>query len=131
MLRLLYFYFLWICLCTSCFAGQNHPEKWYQDKWCAERKGKTEVVLKDMTRCDCLTETHAIEFDFGYKWAEAIGQALHYSLQTGKKAGIVLIIKSPKDQIYWTRLTLIINHYNLTIDTWPLKTQNLIRLLPH
>jgi hypothetical protein len=43
------------------------------------------VVLPDGTRCDCLTDTHAIEFDFGNKWAEAIGQSAYYALQTGKK----------------------------------------------
>jgi hypothetical protein len=34
-------------------------EKYYQEKWCAEQSGKTEVVLPDRTRCDCLTKTHA------------------------------------------------------------------------
>lgn len=27
--------------------------------------GQIEVILQDGTRSDCLTETHAIEFDFG------------------------------------------------------------------
>jgi len=65
----------------------------YQEKWCTEHGGQVEVVLPDRTRCDCLTETHAIEFDFGKKWAEAIGQALYYAIQTGKKPGIVLILE--------------------------------------
>jgi hypothetical protein len=30
-----------------------------------------EVVMKDGTRCDILTATHAIEVDFAKKWAEA------------------------------------------------------------
>ena len=38
------------------------------------------MVLPDGTRCDCLTDTHAIEFDFGSNWAEAIGQSAHYKL---------------------------------------------------
>ena len=46
-------------------AKREHPEKWYQQKWCEEKNGQVEVVLPDGTRCDCLTETHAIEFDFG------------------------------------------------------------------
>jgi len=29
--------------------------------------------LPDKTRIDCLTTTHAVEHDFGSKWAEAIG----------------------------------------------------------
>jgi len=47
------------------FAKREHPEKWYQAKWCEEQKGRVEVVLPDGTRCDCVTDTHAIEFDFG------------------------------------------------------------------
>jgi hypothetical protein len=61
-------------------------------------------VLPDGTRCDCLTDTHAIEFDFGNKWAEAVGQSAYYALQTQKKAGIVLILESPKDIKFWIRL---------------------------
>jgi hypothetical protein len=32
------------------------------------------VILPDGTRCDCLANTRAIEFDVGSKSAEAIGQ---------------------------------------------------------
>ncbi len=56
--------------------------------------GQIEYRLSDKTRVDCLTDTHAIEYDFQHKWAEAIGQSLHYSLMTGKKAGITLICKN-------------------------------------
>ena len=46
-------------------AKREHPEKWYQERWCREQGGQIEVVLPDRTRCDCVTDTHAIEFDFG------------------------------------------------------------------
>jgi hypothetical protein len=42
----------------------------------------TEFVNPDQTRTDCISDTHAIEVDFSSKWAEAIGQALHYALWT-------------------------------------------------
>ncbi len=103
---------------SSVFAAHVHKEKYYQEKWCSEHHGQTEVVLSDKTRADCITETHAIEFDFGKKWAESLGQALYYSLQTGKKAGIVLILESPKDRKYFIRLNSTIQHFNLPIDTW-------------
>ncbi|WP_051284319.1 hypothetical protein [Desulforegula conservatrix] len=80
-----------IFISSAALAGHLHPEKWYQNKWCDEQKGKSEVVLPDRTRCDCITDVNAVEFDFGKKWAEAIGQSLYYSLQTGKRAGVVLI----------------------------------------
>jgi hypothetical protein len=76
------------------------------------------VVLLDKTRCDCVTDTHAIEFDFGSGWAESIGQGLHYSALSKKKAGIVLILEIMKDRKYWIRLTTTIQHsiliYQLT-----------------
>ncbi len=102
-------------------AKREHPEKWYQQKWCEAQKGQVEVVLPDGTRCDCVTDTHAIEFDFGNKWTEAVGQSLYYSLQPGKKAGIVLILETMKDRKYWIRLNTTIEHFNLPIDTWSIK----------
>ena len=54
--------------------------------------------MPDGTRCDILTDTHAIEVDFADKWAEAIGQSLKYAMQTGKKAGIVLKLKDRGDE---------------------------------
>lgn len=94
------------------------PEKHYQEQWCQQQGGQAEVVLDDKTRADCITATHAIEFDFGKKWAEAIGQALYYSLQTGKRAGVVLIIDGPNDRKHWIRLNSTIQHFKLPIDTW-------------
>lgn len=99
-------------------AAERYPEKYYQAAWCAEQGGQAEVVLADKTRADCLTATHAIEFDFGSKWAEAIGQSLYYSLQTGKRAGIVLILEDQQDRVYWLRLNSTIQHFRLPIDTW-------------
>ena len=103
---------------TLLLAKREHPEKWYQEQWCGANKGKVEVVLPDGTRCDCLTDTHAIEFDFGSNWAEAIGQSAYYALQTGKKGGVVLILETMKDRKYWIRLNTTIEHFNLPIDTW-------------
>jgi hypothetical protein len=57
-------------------AKREHPEKWYREQWCKAHKGQVEIALPDGTRCDCVTDTHAIEFDFGSKWAEAVGQRI-------------------------------------------------------
>jgi hypothetical protein len=51
------------------------------------------VALPDGTRCDCVTDTNAIEFDFGNNLAEAVGQSSYYSIQAKKRAGIVLILE--------------------------------------
>lgn len=99
-------------------SAQAFPEKHYQEAWCQEHGGQAEAVLADGTRADCITATHAVEHDFGKKWGEAIGQSLYYSLQTGKRAGVVLILDGPKDRKYWIRLNSTIQHFSLPIDTW-------------
>jgi hypothetical protein len=106
------------CFLSPAEAKHTNPEKYYQEKWCAEQLGEVEVVLPDLTRCDCLTSSNAVEFDFGNKWAEAIGQSLYYSIQTGKKAGIALILEKPSDYKYWIRLNTVIAENDLKIDTW-------------
>lgn len=99
-------------------AAHTHPEKWYQEKWCADQKGEAEVRLPDATRVDCITTGSAIEFDFAHKWYEAVGQALYYGTKTGKRPGVVLILESQKDRTYFKRMNDTINHYKLPIDTW-------------
>ena len=75
------------------FYGKQ-SERYYQEKFAQEIGGQVEVVMKDGTRCDILTSTHAIEVDFARKWAEAIGQSLHYALHTGKRPAVALIVLS-------------------------------------
>ena len=102
-----------------CLAKQ--PESHYQRKWCEAQHGRTEVRLPDRTRVDCILDTHAVEVDFARKWAEAIGQSLHYSRMTGKRAGILLIMLSPKDQKHLDRLLNVVQHFNLPIDVFTIE----------
>jgi hypothetical protein len=115
--KILIIIFIFISI-TPTTATAKKLEKEYQKEWCEKHNGQTEFVLPDKTRCDCLTTKNAIEFDFGKKWAEAIGQSLYYSLQTGKRAGIVLILETPKDRKFWLRLNTTIDNFKLPIDTW-------------
>ena len=101
---------------ASACAGSFGSEKDYQLTWCIN--GATEYRLEDRTRVDCLTDRHAIEFDFAPKWAEALGQSLHYSRMTGKRAGIVLIYRKPADRRYLERLNAVIEQHQLPIDVW-------------
>lgn len=89
----------------------------YQALWCDAHNGKREVVLSDDTRVDCVTDTHVIEFDFGHKWAEAIGQALHYGALTGKRSGVVLIVTSSELR-YVKRVREVAEYYKLPLDVW-------------
>lgn len=99
----------------SVFTSTAHAknEKFYQNKHCT---GKLEVRLKDRTRIDCETTHFAIEYDFASKWAEAIGQSLHYARMTGKLPGIVLIVEdAAKDCKYVRRLLSNVDHYMIPI----------------
>jgi len=101
--------------CTTASAKHLYPEKYYQQHWCSKNLGQSEVKLIDDTRIDCLTKTHAIEFDFASKWAEAIGQSLHYSRMSGKNAGIVLIIEKNSDYKYFNKIKPLCEQHNITL----------------
>ncbi len=102
-------------------ANAKKHERDYQREWC---KGQTEYVLPDRSRVDCLTDTHAIEFDFARKWAESVGQALYYSFATGKQGGVVLILESPKDRRHLQKLYSVINENDLKISVWVIEGWN-------
>lgn len=99
-------------------AEGKKNEAFYRDAWAKANGGTTEVQMGDKTRCDIVTKTHAIEVEWANKWAEGIGQALWYSFQTNKKAGIVIIMSSEKDKKHLMRLRSLIAGKNLNIDVW-------------
>lgn len=86
----------WILLVPMvCLAAEAD----YQRVWCEAASGQMEVILPDRTRIDCETADEVVEFDFDYKWAEGLGQALHYSRMTGKRGRVVLIGDKNADKI--------------------------------
>lgn len=98
-------------------SSKLHKEAVYQTKWCDAMCGISEYQLNDKTRVDCLTKTHAIEFDFAEKVYEGIGQSLYYSIKTQKKPGIVLIVEQPqKEEKYINRMKQVAD--NNGIDCW-------------
>lgn len=103
-----------------CHAKRLYNEAYYQNTWCSRWNGITEYKLPDYTRVDCLTKNYAVEFDFAKKWAEAVGQAIHYGQMTGKKPAIILIIERPKDFVYYDRLKKICAAQGITL--WYMKS---------
>lgn len=112
------FLFVILLFSLSANAARLHTEAYYQDIWCLDHDGETSVKMPIGTFADCITTSHAIEFDFADKWAEAIGQALHYAQQTNKRAGIVLILEESDDERFWDRLRVTIQNTQLPIDVW-------------
>ena len=97
--------------------SHKHNEASYQQAWCSMHNGITEYENSDKTRVDCLTATHAVEFDFSNKWAESVGQALHYGVMTGKKPMVVLILENPKHQkVYYDRVLRLSKIYNFDVE---------------
>jgi len=88
----------------------NHPiaptvtqgERWHAKELAAKFNAEIEVVLYDDSRVDLLSETHAFEIDWAPKHAEAIGQAVHYSLITDRKPGVILLLTDPATE--WRHL---------------------------
>lgn len=107
---------LFLCSLTVMAKPLKHTEKYYQEIWCNAYDGKMEVVMENGSRCDCLTEDNAAEFDFAHKWAESVGQSLNYSQQTGKRAGIVLIAEKMGDMQYVEIVQELVEKFNLPID---------------
>ena len=111
-----------LLLTVSLQAKHLHYEKVYQKNFCNKMHGQIEYILDDKTRVDCLTASYAIEVDFAPKWAESIGQALYYSIKTGKRAGVLLILEHPqKDRKYLGRLERVAEDHNITV--WTIDSQ--------
>lgn len=75
--------------------------------------------LSDGSECDVLTDTHAWEIDFAEKWAEAIGQSLHYAEITNKKPGIVLITDNGKDWQCLVRCARLCGKLGIELRVYP------------
>lgn len=113
--RTLLFLFL---LVAPVSAARLQPEAAYQQAWCDEQGGQVEVIQSDGTRVDCLLPEYAIEFDFADKWAEAIGQALHYSHMTARDGGIVLIVEDQSALRHANKLLSTIYAHRLPLRVW-------------
>ena len=112
----------WLLLISFASSAVASGEVEYQRATCNGVVGATlrdKVSGKVIGYVDCLTETHAIEYDWanGTKIYEAIGQALYYAMHTGRRAGIILIRSDDAaSDRYVSRARSIIEHYGLPID---------------
>lgn len=124
---------LFILLCFS-VQGQEavvkKNERYYQLLSAAHLKGETEVVLEDKTRVDVLTDKVAYEVDWASKWAEGIGQSLHYSAMTGKHAGLILIVKQKEDYRHVVKVTniILVKSLNIVLYVYDVEKGTLIKV---
>jgi len=110
-------------------SGHLMSEKEYQHEMCTAWLGEEEFTLDDHTRVDCLTADLAVEFDFAEKWAESLGQALHYGRKTGRAPTIALIIESPADLKYLDHLIELKRFYRLNVQIKKIMKPEVAKLL--
>ena len=103
------FVFLFTC---QTHAANLHKESVYRDAWC---KGETEVRMPNGNRADCVTKNYAVEVELAKKYHEAVGQALDYAMQTGKKPAIVLIIETERDWRYYNKLKPLAHKHGIRV----------------
>ena len=111
-------FLLIILFFLSFSANAIEKEEFYSNKFCEELAGQSQFKLKDLSRVDCLTETHAFEVDWadGMKVYEAIGQSLYYASQTGKKPGILLLIRKDNSEKHIRKIKEVIRYFDLDIE---------------
>ena len=90
--RELVLFFVVVALLAGAKAAFAKSEHEYQATLCADME-RSVFIQKSGTQADCVSADLAIEIDFSGKWAEAIGQAMHYAAVLRRKIGIILICK--------------------------------------
>jgi hypothetical protein len=65
-------------------------------------------------RVDLVTEEYAFEIEWANKWKQSIGQSIWYGLQTYKKPGIILLLRSKEDYKYFIQLNTALEYAHLS-----------------
>jgi hypothetical protein len=112
-----YLLFIMLLIPMSCFATSYQPLEEYQAEWCAKNGGKVDYVHEDGTsNVACIKDQYVIYLAYASKWKEAIGQSLYYSVMTGKKPGVALIVpKTAEETKNLKNLKLVADKYNIRV----------------
>lgn len=113
---------VFICFVAACAAPRQqalHTERDFQrafNEAYFSGKAKMEVPVK-YGRIDLLSDDYAIEVDRLEKFHEAIGQALHYARETGRKPAIALFItdREPGDMQKLKYVIWLCNYYKIKV----------------
>ena len=111
-----------LCLITACAGPREqflYTEKDFQEafnKVYFKGKAKMEVPVR-YGRVDLLSDEYAIEVDRLEKFHEAIGQALHYAKETGKKPAIAIFIvdREPGDKEKLKYVKWLCDYYKIKV----------------
>ena len=111
-----------LCIIAACAGPQQqvlYTERDFQKAFNEiyfKGKAKMEVPVK-YGRVDLLSDDYAIEVDRLEKFHEAIGQALHYAKETGKKPAIAIFIvdHQPGDKEKLKYVIWLCNYYKIKV----------------
>lgn len=80
--------------------------------------GVAEYRTIDNSRCDVLTDQFAIEVEWVKKWKESIGQSLLYSILTGRRPKVILLMRGhDHEQLYLDRCRMVCQEAGIDIET--------------
>ena len=109
----------YLILTLLLIAPQEMSEKQYASVIGQARNYQVEVPMPDETRCDLVSSTHAIEVEWASKWKEAPAQAVLYSIWTGKKPGVILLIKNQReDKVHILRCKMVCEKLGITMEVY-------------
>ena len=100
------------------FAKSLKNEAEYKKEWCAKYNGEVDYKTQETNTVDCITDTHAIEFEYGKNWNTAIRKSRQQSMSVGKTPGVVLILENSKDEEYLYKLREVNEKRRLGIKIW-------------
>ncbi len=112
-----YLIFFMLVIPVSCFATSYQPLEEYQAEWCAKNGGKVQHIPEDDSgNLACIKDQYIIYLEYAGKWKEAVGQALYYSVITGKKPGIAAIVtNSTEDTKNLKNIRLVADKYHIRV----------------
>jgi hypothetical protein len=103
-------------LTFKCITGLGQSPNWNENEhadFIQTLIGGEREFSVESGRIDLLTDEYAFEVEWANKWKDAIGQAVWYGLQTNKKPGIILLLKSKEDYKYYIQLNSALTYANL------------------
>ena len=92
----------------------HHLESFYQKKFCEIIDGQREKQVS-LGRIDVETSNAVFEVEFLNKFKEAIGQCTWYAWTTGKRPGVVFIVRNDQTNKYNEVLDTITNHSGIIV----------------
>lgn len=103
-------------LTFTCIQGYSQSPDWNENEhadFIQTLIGGEREHSVESGRIDLLTDEYAFEIEWANKWKDAIGQAIWYGLQTNKKPGIILLLKSKENYKYYIQLNSALTYANL------------------